>query len=575
MQAFIGIGLGGAFPSRLRTGGLNCASSFFVATLPLLCSSATAQTPPDAGSIRQQIEQPRALPRMPSAAQRAAPPPEIRPPVGLSVSVKGFRFAGNTLLDTDSLVAAVAPFENQTLDFAGLQRAADAVATAYRQAGWIVRVYLPEQDVTEGLIALQVIEARFGGVRFEGEPPKLVPRERIEGFFTARQRVEEPLGSDALDRALLLSDDLPGVSVAGTLGPGSSDAQTVLVLQTTDEPVAYGDVTIDNTGSRTTGNIRLAANLNFNSPLGVGDLVSINALRTRGSEYGRIGMTVPVGTDGLRIGVNASSLHYQVVEGTGASAAIPIHGGSDSLGLDLNYPIHRARRGNAYFLAGVDRKNFLNRDTEVRSDYGSYSVRLGVSANLFDQMGGGGANSVSLQWVAGRLADMRVHTQRETLPRRFNKLVYGASRQQALSEDHSIYLSLTGQHAWRGLDSSEKFFVGGASSVRAYPVSELGGERGQVFSGEWRWRPLPDIAITGFFDWGRVVALPATSSDSKRELQLRGKGVSLAWQAPHGWTPRLTWSRRNGANPQPTPAGTDGDGTLKLDRYWLSLSRTF
>ncbi len=571
----MGLGLGGAFANRLYTGGRHWASVFFVAKLSLLCSLANAQTPPDAGSIRQQIEQPRVLPVMPAAAPSAAPPPEIRPPIGLSVSVKGFRFAGNTLVDTESLTAAVAPFVNQTLDFAGLQRAADAVATAYRQAGWIVRVYLPEQDVTEGLIALQVMEARFGGVRFEGERSKLVSRERIESFFRSRQRVDEPLGSSTLDRALLLSDDIPGVSVAGTLAPGYSDTQTVLVLQTTDEPAAYGDVTIDNTGSRSTGNIRLAANLNFNSPLGVGDLVSINALRTRGSEYGRISMTVPVGSDGLRIGVNASTLNYRVVEGAGASAAIPIRGESDSVGLDLSYPIHRGRLSNLSLLAGADRKGFLNRDAQVRSDYSSQSVRLGLSANLFDKIGGGGANSISLQWVTGRLADMRVHTQLETLPRRFHKLVYGASRQQALSEDHSIYVSLTGQHAGRALDSSEKFFMGGASSVRAYPVSEVGGERGQVLSAEWRWRPLPEIAVTGFVDWGRVLALPATASDPRRELQLRGRGMSLAWQAPYGWTPKFTWSRRNGENPQPTAAGTDSDGTRKLDRYWLSLTRTF
>ena len=174
-----------------------------------LCGLANSQTTPDAGSLRQQIEQPRGSLPLPPASVRELAPPEIRPPSGLSVQVKGFRFAGNTRLSTEALTQAVTPFVNQTLDFGGLLRAADAVTKAYREAGWIVRVYLPEQDVTEGHIALQVIEARFGGVRFEGEPPERVTRERLEAFFKLHQRINEPLGAQSLDRALLLSDDLP------------------------------------------------------------------------------------------------------------------------------------------------------------------------------------------------------------------------------------------------------------------------------------------------------------------------------------------------------------------------------
>jgi hemolysin activation/secretion protein len=575
MRAFVGLGFWGALFHRFRMGGRNWEFISLSATLPLVCSLATAQTLPDAGTIRQQIEQPRALPQMPAAPRRAAPPPEIRPPAGLSVFVKSFRFAGNTLVDAESLTAAVAPFVNQTLDFAGLQRAADAVARVYREAGWIVRVYLPEQDVTEGVITLHVLEALFGGVRFEGEAPQKVSREQIEAFFKSRQRVGEPLSADSLDRALLLSDDLPGVSIAGTLAPGQSDAQTALVLQTTDEPDVYGDVTIDNTGSRSTGSDRLAANVNFNSPFGAGDLVSVNALRTRGSEYGRLALTVPVGADGLRIGVNASTLNYRVVEGLGAQAEVPIRGGSDGVGLDLTYPIHRARLSNLYFSAGADRKSFLNQDALIRSDYNTESLRVGLSANLFDNVGGGGANSASVQWVVGRLAHVLAHTQIETLPRKYEKVVYGISRQQAITEEHSVFVSLSGQHALQGLDSSEKFFIGGSTSVRAYPVSELGGERGQVLTGEWRWRVLPELSISGFIDLGKVVVLPATASDRERGMLLHGKGVAVAWQAPYGITPRLTWARRDGAHPQPTPAGTDGDGTIKLDRYWLSLTKTF
>jgi hemolysin activation/secretion protein len=126
---------------------------------------------------------------LPQAAPlpKVTPPAELRPASGLSIKVQSFRFAGNNLLSSDQLSPVVAEFVHRELSFDDLQRAADAVAAAYREAGWIVRVYLPEQDVSAGVITLQVVEARFAGVRMEGAPSKLVMASEIEAWFKSRQ----------------------------------------------------------------------------------------------------------------------------------------------------------------------------------------------------------------------------------------------------------------------------------------------------------------------------------------------------------------------------------------------------
>ncbi len=535
-----------------------------------------AQTLPDAGSIRQQIEAPRALP-LPQTApvQRVTPPPEILPPSGMTVRVKAFRFAGNRLLGSQALSPAVADFVGRELAYEGLLRAADAVVSAYREAGWIAQVYLPEQDVNEGTITLQVIEARFAGVRLEGELPKRVMPAVLEAIFAAAQKTDQPLNADQLDRALLLADDLPGVSLAGTLAQGSSDGQTALVLQTTDEPLAYGDVGLDNTGARATGSQRLAVNLNINSPGGRGELISLTGLHTEGSHYGRAALTVPAGYDGLRLGFNLSSMVYKVVDGPGADTAAQIQGSSGSVGLDLNYPLLRARTQNLYLLAGLDSKTFYTRDLQVRSDYASNSLRLGLSANRFDEWAGGGANSVSLQWSVGQLTDMQAHSLMDTIDRNYRKWSYSLSRQQAVSGSHSVLLAVQGQYASQTLDSSEKFYIGGAQSVRAYPASELGGERGQFLSAEWRWRLDKAWLLTAFVDHGRVVGLPTTSGEPPTDLRLQGRGMSATWQGLKGVVAKLTYARRDGHNPRPTAVGNDSDGTLKLDRLWFNLSLSF
>lgn len=551
--------------------------------LMALCTSSWSQTLPDAGSIRQQIEPPRATPLPKAAPQpKITPPTELTSPAGMTVNVKSFRFAGNTLLSDAQLSTAVAAFAGRDLGFEGLQRAADTVTTAYREVGWIVRVYLPEQDISAGLITLQVVEAQFGGLRLEGPTSQRLKAAELQAWFSARQATGQPLNAHALDRALLLTDDLPGISVAGTLAPGQADGETALVLQTTDESFIYGDFGLDNTGALSTGSNRLTANLNMNSPLGRGDLVSLNLLHTQGSEYGRVAFTTPYGYNGLRIGVSASSMSYKVVAGSESITSLQIRGRSSSLGLDWNYPLLRARQHNLYVFGGLENKGFHSdnrnssaEDPKSYSDYETNSLRLGLSGNRFDDLAGGGANSGTVQLLWGRLSAMQAHSQIDGIDRRYNKLNYNLSRQQTLTDAHSLLLSLQGQHATKMLDSSEKLHIGGAGTVRAYPTSELSGERGQILSAEWRWRLDSAWVISTFADHGSVVSLPFTGSEQRITLNLQGYGLSASWQAPMGISTKLTWSRRTGQNPKPTQTGTDSDGTLKLNRLWFTASVPF
>lgn len=535
----------------------------------------SAQALPDAGALRQQIEQQREQP-MPNVQRPAkVSPPEAQPKEGMSVSVKTFKLAGNSLLSTAQLLPQLGEFLNRPLGFEGLQLAADAVAAAYREAGWLVRVYLPEQDVSEGEVSLQVVEASFAGVRVDGEPSQRVPQKLLESYFLSDQAVGAPLNANRLDRALLLVDDLPGISVSGALAAGEQEGQTALVLQTTDEALVYGDVSLDNTGSVSTGKRRLSANLSVNSPFSGGDLFSLNALRTHGSRYGRVAYTFPLGQDGLRLGLNASDMRYEVIAGDNVSA--DVKGSSGSKSLDLNYPWMRSRQLNVYLSAGIDDKSFFNEaGGKVPSDYASRSARFGVSGNWFDGWGGGGANSASLQLIDGHLFKMAAHTALKTIDRDFSKLNYSLSRQQSINNEHSLFFMLSGQQASQLLDSSERFYVGGPSSVRAYPSSEHGGDRGHLLSLEWRWRLDTQWVFTAFTDQGRVRQLIDKVNPGDGEaLSLRGRGLSVSWAGPQGISTKLTWSHRIGNNPKPYQNISDSDGTLVKNRIWWTVGMPF
>jgi len=536
----------------------------------LAASHANAQTPPDAGALQQQIERERAI-QLPKkiAPERPAEPAALKPVDGVAITVKQFRFAGNTLLSAEQLSPVVAEYLNRPLNFNQLQAAAAAVANHFREAGWVVRAYLPAQDIQDGIVTIQIVEAVFGGVQLEGAP-KRIGTVKILQRVEAQQAQGQPLNADALDRALLLADDLPGVAVSGALGAGRGEGQTNLILKLVDEPLLIGDVSIDNHGTRSTGRERFSANLNLNSPLRMGDLLSANLIHARSNDYVRLGYSVPVGAKGWRVGANASYLAYELVGSE--FAALQAEGASTSMGIEASYPLTRSRLKNLYLALNADHKSYDNESLGVTSsDYDINNYSIGLNGNLFDNFLGGGANSASLTLVNGKV-DLGALEIRENaaVEGSFNKIRYSLTRQQVITNQISLIAGLTGQASSDDLDSSEKFYLGGANGVRAYPTSEAGGASGNLFNLELRWRLPRGVIVSGFYDHGRV-----DNDDGSPSYSLKGAGLSAAWQASFGLNLKATWARRIGDNPNPVANGDDQDGSLIKNRFWLSASQSF
>jgi len=544
---------------------------------------ALALAQPDAGTLRQQIEQgqPQPLPRKAVPLKPLEPEP-LKAPAGLTVTVKAFRFAGNTLLSAEQLAPAVASYLNRPVGLAELRKAAAAVAEAYRQAGWIVRAYLPQQEIESGIVTIQIVEAVFSGAVLEGSPPLRLPPSTALGMIESAQAKGENLNAGAIERALLLIDDLPGVTVAGNLRPGRNQGETELAFKLGDEPLLRAEAGIDNTGSRSTGPERLIANLALNSPLARGDLMSANFLHTEGSDYLRAGFTLPLGHDGWRAGINGSILNYRLV--AAEFRALNGKGTSDSVGLEASYPIIRSRLRNLFLLFNHDRKTFDNEaNGATTSRYRLSSTSVGLSGNLFDNLGGGGANAANLVYTSGDLDLDGSPTQgADAITTRaagsYGKWRYALSRQQVITSELSFYGLLTGQVAGKNLDSSEKFYLGGATGVRAYPASEGGGSEGQMLNLELRWRLPKGFNFTAFHDWGEVKVNRDnnfTGAPALNDFSLKGAGLALGWQADSGLTARITWARRLGENPNPTATGLDQDGSLVRDRLWASAMLPF
>ena len=533
-----------------------------------ICLSTHAAPPSvDAGSLLRQNEQdlkrPQPTPRLqtaPLAPVAAASADEA------TLEVRAFKFAGNTLLSNEALAQAVAPYVGRTLSVTQLKEAAQAITNLYRAAGWTVRTYLPKQEVAGGVVTLQVVEAVFGGALMAGTQPQRIEATRLIQAAEASLVKGTPLHAAQLDRTLLLLDDLPGVNVTGHLVQGQQDGETNLALTATDEALVSGNAFVDNQGARTTGTERLSVNLNLNSPARMGDALGLNALKTQGVEYQRLSYSVPVGDDGWRAGLHASSLRYQVI--TPEFATLNPYGQATTRGLDLSYPLLRSQLQNINFVSSYDDKSFDNTSNSALTRYGIKVFNASLNANQVDSWGGGGVTNASLTMTRG---DKNTES-------RFSKLNLSLSRLQSLSDTLSVYLAASTQTTHGNLDSSEKMYLGGATGVRAYPASEAGGSEGSTLTLELRQRIDNTLTLTGFYDYGRIwvnrdntIASPANPND----YSLQGYGFTVAWQATQAVDLKATVAQRMGSNPAASATGMDGDGTQKVTRFWLSAGISF
>lgn len=542
-----------------------------------------AQVVPDAGALRQQIERERVLPAPARPLLDSTSVPTLPAPLSdLRLTVKGIRFSGNTLIDSEKLEAIVAPYLNQPQTFAQLQEIAALVAQVYRDAGWVVRAYIPRQDVTEGIVTIQIAEALFGKVQLEVPVATRLRVTSLIDYFEVQQKTGKPLNARAFDRATLLADDLPGISVMGVMREGSQEQETDLLVSVKDKPLLEGDVSFDNAGARPTGKERLNLNASLAGLFTLADQLNINVTHTIGSDYLRASGTLPVGADGWRLGMNASNMRYKLI--TQEFAALDAQGASSAVGLEASYPIVRTRQKNLYFSAGADLKRFDNQSNGTTTTrYQSRTLTLGVTAHALDDGSVDKVSMASLIWLNGLLdlngspnqAADALTTQTEG---RFNKFRYTLSRRQMISSNWSFQGMLAGQWANKNLDSSEKFYLGGASGVRAYPTSEGGGALGTLVNLELRRRIDEAFTFSTFYDWGQITINLKNDFPGSHQLNgymLRGAGVSLTQHIPGSGSFKATWARRIGVNPNPTLNGSDQDGSLVVNTFWLTANFQF
>ena len=488
---------------------------------------------------------------------------------------------------------------SQGLTIGQIAEVADEVTNLYRQNGYILaRAIVPAQDVRDGVVTIRVLEGRLGRAHAENNEMYSAqtltwPFAELEGGMIHIREIEA---------ALLTLGDMPGVQAFGTFRPGEEVGTADIVIAVQDEERWGINSRIDNHGTRFTGRFRTQTDFTVNNPLGVGDRLGLNLMRTyrpNNTLLGSLSYTAPVFYPETKLKLdlsrNAFDVSSPLLQGVG------LGGLSESVTLGVEHAFLRSRQASVYGQLDIARKvgetsqagRVFNRDElavlglQVRYDLIDAEANAIESGFVRVDRGLDGVMGVPTNQEALNPAAGAPRFSRLNATPQFTKMSMGYSRLTAVRPGHTLLMRFAGQYTRDRLTSLEQFSLGGPNQLRALAASSFLADRGGFASVEWivqapgfadkegpGGRLWGDIMSVGLFvDHTRGWTVDPLASETP-SYKFTGYGLSLSFMLPGTMNLRIQHARlAGGARPGTGPR----DPNRVEDSYktWFELGYTF
>jgi hemolysin activation/secretion protein len=502
----------------------------------------------DPGQIQRQLQELK-IPQQQSPPNLPPPPPEQPVPAqasALRFTLQSVEVSGGTVYKSEQ-IELFKPLIGHEISAAEIFRLANTLTARYRRDGYILsQVIVPAQSIRDGRVQLLIVEGFIDKVVFRGDVPQ---DDSLLASYSNKLKATRPLTASALERYLLLMNDLGGVRAHATLLPaqGTTPGAAQLVIDFTRERAAT-QLSFANPNSRSLGPYLASYDLQWYGAGLEWDRVSFSggSSLNRRLNYLALGYGSLVGHEGAHWSFDATGvISYPA---PAANLTTPdLKSRSLATSLEFDYPLWRSRAHNLYAHASFT--TFDGRSAYVTSDLSNDHIRAaraGLNFDVADSWRGVSTLEVELSQGLNILGAREEGTPEAPLSRSggkadFSKISYYAARLQSLGGPWSLLIAFTGQQAFTKLLTPELFAYGGRLFGRGYDPAELVGDSGEGAKAEVRYAGFtPHFLLAAytpyaFYDWGRVrqrdpIDQAASDHASSYGLGVRVNGEGGRWQ---------------------------------------------
>jgi hemolysin activation/secretion protein len=491
--------------------------------------------------------------------------------------IERFDIQGSTLFDAAEPKAALAPFTGSDRQFADIESARRAIRALYAERGFTsVNVVVPEQEISQGLVKLQVTEPRLGQVRIIGANHHDNPNVRqslpalIEGQMPR---------TVALAESLRLANENPSKQTQAVLRPGTEAGLIDALVRVEDTDPRKVFVSLDNTGNQETGEVRLGIgwqNANLFNRDHVLTLHYMTSL-TQPDDVSIFGMGYHLPLPNLHDSLDFHA-GYSNVDSGQVNNDYQVSGKGALAGMRYNLNFTKRSPLEHRLVMGLDYRAYSNTVDFLGTPLGTEVTVHPVSLTYFgrwqEKQHRGqiklGATCNVPGGDKGRDADF--NAARSGAEADYCLYRYGASVLASLPKEWQLNVAFEGQYTHTPLVSGEQFGLGGMNSVRGFGERAVSGDRG--------WRAgvelsTPDLAprfglenlrlrVSGFLEGGELRRLqPQPGEESFIDIGSAGFGVMLT--RPQRFNMRLDYGHvLNGGGNKDV-----GDGRLHASLSWM------
>lgn len=421
------------------------------------------------------------------------------------------RIKGSTLLDKKQLERTIYPFLGPKRSIDNVEAARAAIESLYQAKGYqTISVDIPEQDVKNGVVYLQVVEGKISKLRVkdsryfsQGVIKAKVP-ELAEGNVPNMPKVQEQLAA--------LAGESQDRSVVPVLRAGDTPGTMEVDLKVKDELPFHGKVEVNAHNSANTSRLRTLVSMRYDN---LWQKMHSASFMYQTSPENPDEVEVLVGSYVMPVFDSEKRLAMYAVSSSSTSqiasaGALAVVGSGDIYGARLVSPLKAKQDYTHSVTLGFDYKDFKEDLILVGADklktpisylpfMAQYSGNVRGSESIFSFDLGVNFAVRGFGSDEQQFADKRLNARSN-----FIYLTGSADYNRNLPWGMSLLGRLNAQVADSPLISNEQFSMGGAQSVRGYLETHALADDGVTASLEWY---SPRLAPSDWDDVDRLRAL--------------------------------------------------------------------
>lgn len=402
-----------------------------------------------------------------------------------SFEIRRFQVEGNTLIEAPLVEQLLVPYTGKQRNFADVQRALEALEAAYQQRGFsVVQVSLPEQELNEGVVLLQVQETRLGSLRVEGN--QFFDEANIRASLPGL-RVGQTPNLARVSTSLKAANENPAKKTTLRLQAGAREGEVDAVIKVEDDKPWRLGASLDNSGNASTGKTMFTTQFQHANVAGADHVLSLQYTTTleHPSQLSAVGAGYHVPLYGTGDSIDLFASHSDVNAGIILAGILnlPVTGQGTVLGARYNQNLGRIRDVESSLTYGLEHKAFRNSllgnitvhplSVGYAGAWTSSTSALNVGVAAVHNVPGGSQGSAS-DFSAARSGARAA----------YRALRFNANFTRALPKDWQARVAFSGQYSPDALISGEQFGAGGHTSVRGFGERDISGDSGHLFNAE-------------------------------------------------------------------------------------------